>query len=760
MNKVSADEACLSPYVFHVYRLGILALSFPKIAAAMIVITSIVCMGFTLAFLKFDGEPSNLFSGESQEYVRFENFEKNFHSYSKDEILLVGSANLKTVEGIENLRDLHFELQLLDGADRVVSIFSVAGYSNKADLWESALPSEFENNDQVQAALQSLVRDNPLARSLITEDLEHTLIVFSPKVGPSNNEHTRAQSIELDELITIYRSREFEIQRAGEPAIERELIKHVKEDALILPVAGIFLSMLIATALFRSVPALVATMCPLVVSLLWYLGVISALGLTIDAITIIVPVLVMVLTFADTVHLYLHWRKQVDGGGSTIPSLKNSIGMIGSASALACFTTGIAFFVFFITSSAILDRMAYTGVVGVCVIYLSTIVVCPVSIFFVSKMSSNYGSIKGEALETGGRFGAKLLDKRPHLIAKLSFFLIPALLFVHFQTSTQFSLLDYLPTKTDATNANVQIESQFGGSDQLAVLVKRQSPSTEFLSEEYQLLREVENVVKEAIGSDTAISLSSLYNRNIGYQKSLNLGAGDEQADLRGLHSDDLEYLALIVSVPLSLNAISFNSKVELLVSDLRKSFPETEFEITGSSYMRSAIAPRLIEELRFGLIVSIVLSVLIIGLSFRSPLISLASIIPNILPILLVEFCIWLSIGKIELSAAIALIIGFGLAVDDTIHFLSHYVYERHKAGDEVEALKAALLSVAPALVATTAIIGLGFSVTFIAALPMVFIFGYLVIGILVFALVADLFALPSILMLLTSMRKAGARI
>jgi len=141
--------------------------------------------------------------------------------------------------------------------------------------------------------------------------------------------------------------------------------------------------------------------------------------------------------------------------------------------------------------------------------------------------------------------------------------------------------------------------------------------------------------------------------------------------------------------------------------------------------------------------------------LSFRSVLISLASIIPNILPILLVEFYIWLSIGKIELSAAIALIIGFGLAVDDTIHFLNHYVYEKHKSRDELEALKTALLSVAPALVATTSIIGLGFSVTFLASLPTVFVFGYLVIGILTFALIADLFALPSILMFLHSMRK-----
>ncbi|MEM7068854.1 MAG: MMPL family transporter [Pseudomonadota bacterium] len=755
MTNIKANSTHLRPYVFYVYRIGLLALAFPKIAAATIAVTSIVCLGFAIAFLEFDGEPSNLFSGESKEYIRFINFEEHFHTYSKDEILLVSSTNLKTVEGMENLRDLYFDIQLMEDIGRVVSIFSVFSYWRHSDDWSSVLPPEFETDEHVRATLENFVKDNPLANSLITENLEHTLIVLSPEPSKRTDERGNARPPELDELISYYQSLGLSIQRAGEPAIERDLIKYVKEDALVLPLAGIFLSMLIATALFRSIQALVVTMCPLVVSLVWYLGAISVLGLTIDAVTVIVPVLVMVLTFADTVHLYLHWRKQIDSGGNAITSLKNSIQMIGSAAALASFTTGIAFLIFFVTSSDILDRMAITGAIGVCVVYLSTIVVCPVSIFFVLKVVSSNGPSKGEALKTAGILGAVLLDARPHLAAKSIFLMIPALLFIHFQIPTQFSLLDYLPTKTAATEANKKIESLFGGSEQLAVLIRRQTSAAEFSSEEYQLLLDFAKITTDVIGSNSILSLSSLYDQKNGYEKALDLSPGDEQLNLRGLHSDDLQHLALIVSVPVSLNAVDFNSKVEALALELRKSFPETSFELTGSSHMRSAIAPRLIEEIRLGLLISILISILIIGLSFRSALISLASVIPNILPILLIEFCIWLFIGKIELSAAIALIIGFGLAVDDTIHFLNHYVYEKYKSVNQLEALKSALLSVAPALVATSSILGLGFSVTFLASLPTVFAFGYLVIGILIFALIADLFVLPSILILMKFIKK-----
>ncbi|MEM7069040.1 MAG: MMPL family transporter [Pseudomonadota bacterium] len=748
------------PNVVGAYRLGLLAISFPRIATLIVTILSIVCAVSTIAYLQFDGEPSNLFSGETYEYELFSKFESNFHPYSKDEVLLVSSPVLATQTSIEKLRDLHFELQFLEGVKQVVSVFSVAKFSTQDNQWSSELLAEFSNDAQVRSALTKLIGENALGKLLLTDDLKHILFFVSPNLNAVPHDASGGKEAinpqELDALLEVFQSEGFEIKRAGEPAIERDLIGSVKRDALVLSVSGTLIAMLIAFSLFRSLPALIATLAPLLVAIIWYLGAISFLGLKIDAVTVIIPVLVMVLTFADSVHLYMSWRNQVKNGEDPISALRYSIQTVGSAAALASFITGIAFIVFLIASSEVLDRMAFSGLIGVCVVYLSTIVVCPISILYVAKLFTGHSDLNDSLLRKIGDVGASFLTRHPFRAFKISLIMLPVLIFSHLQLAPQFSLLDYLPVDSGVKAANSEIEILFGGSDQASVIIRRNAPGPAITPEEFRQLADIEDIVRSVFNSRSAISLNSVILKADGQDSPVELVPANVQQNINSMLSKDLHFLSVTAPVPASITASEMISRVGELEEKLRNNFPEVQFEITGGAAMRSAIAPRLIEELRIGLIVSVILSVLVIGLSFGSWQISIASILPNVIPILLAEFYIWITTGSIELSAAIALIVGFGLAVDDTIHFLGHYVQEKRKSADEFAAIKTALVSVSPALIATTAIIGLGFSVTLFATLPTVFTFGYLVIGIFFFALIADILVLPSVLLFMrSSLRK-----
>lgn len=113
-------------------------------------------------------------------------------------------------------------------------------------------------------------------------------------------------------------------------------------------------------------------------------------------------------------------------------------------------------------------------------------------------------------------------------------------------------------------------------------------------------------------------------------------------------------------------------------------------------------------------------------------------------------EAGVWAVRGGIETSTVIALTIGFGLAVDDTVHLLNHYVIARAAARtsgppDPVQAMRTALAAVSPALVATTVVLAAALMVTGLSALAVVLSFGCVVITVLVFALAADILVLPS---------------
>ena len=127
---------------------------------------------------------------------------------------------------------------------------------------------------------------------------------------------------------------------------------------------------------------------------------------------------------------------------------------------------------------------------------------------------------------------------------------------------------------------------------------------------------------------------------------------------------------------------------------------------------------------------------------------VALASAIPNLFPILGTEAWLWLTGSGLQLTTVIALTIAFGIAVDDTVHFLSHYLQARREEGrDHLDAVKHTMERIGGAIVATTIILCSGTVIVAFSELPQVALFGQLFVSTLAFALLGDLFILPALL-------------
>ena len=120
---------------------------------------------------------------------------------------------------------------------------------------------------------------------------------------------------------------------------------------------------------------------------------------------------------------------------------------------------------------------------------------------------------------------------------------------------------------------------------------------------------------------------------------------------------------------------------------------------------------------------------------------------VPNLLPILGTELYLWITGAGLQLTTVIALTIAFGIAVDDTIHFLANYRRARNSGYGHVDAVERTLEHVGPALIATTLILCAGTFIVIFSALPQVALFGTLTVLTLLLALAGDLVILPAIL-------------
>jgi predicted RND superfamily exporter protein len=167
-----------------------------------------------------------------------------------------------------------------------------------------------------------------------------------------------------------------------------------------------------------------------------------------------------------------------------------------------------------------------------------------------------------------------------------------------------------------------------------------------------------------------------------------------------------------------------------------------------------------VLREFNMTFLVALVSAVGLMALWLRRPLVALVALVPNVLPIACAGAWLTLSGMGLEFASGLALTIAFGLAIDDTVHVLNRL---RLSGGfdrlDDPAAVGAAVQGVAPALVITSLVLGLGMTGTLLASLTSLVVFGGLSMAVFVLALLADLLVLPACLIMLGRFRSRLAR-
>jgi predicted RND superfamily exporter protein len=104
-----------------------------------------------------------------------------------------------------------------------------------------------------------------------------------------------------------------------------------------------------------------------------------------------------------------------------------------------------------------------------------------------------------------------------------------------------------------------------------------------------------------------------------------------------------------------------------------------------------------------------------------------------------------------IPLNTGTALVstVALGIAVDDTIHFLTDYLRNRRSSLSVQESVQASILSKGTGMVASSLVLVIGFGVLMLGSFVPTAYFGLLCAVIMVSAILGDILLLPAILLL-----------
>ena len=179
----------------------------------------------------------------------------------------------------------------------------------------------------------------------------------------------------------------------------------------------------------------------------------------------------------------------------------------------------------------------------------------------------------------------------------------------------------------------------------------------------------------------------------------------------------------------------------------LRANVPAFAQEASGLSVVFAHLSLRNINSMLRGTITAMALISFILIWIFKSVRVGLLSLLPNFIPAIM-SFGLWgYLVGHVGIASSVVIAVVFGIVVDDTVHFLSKYLKARREGLPAPEAVRSAFHMVGHALWTTTAVLSVGFLVFATSGFEVSWALGLLVTITIIFALVADFLLLPTLL-------------
>ena len=312
--------------------------------------------------------------------------------------------------------------------------------------------------------------------------------------------------------------------------------------------------------------------------------------------------------------------------------------------------------------------------------------------------------------------------------------------------------MDYLAKQSQIAKSEGYIDKQYSGSTPLFAIFDVDAKYPLLADENIKPFYEVLDLVNTVFNATSSYSLAD-------FAKEVTKGGGElKEADIdelpryltRRFISDDKSHVLITIFSSANTSASEIQIKLKELDKELTKKGFRDRVVVTGYPVLSGVVAPRLMNNLRISLIIAVGLAIGVLMIATRSVKIGLACLVPNLLPILAVEFVLWMVGIPLNMSITVALTVAFGIAVDDSIHLINEYMINRSKGLEGKVAVIGALRDVTPALVSTTLILSAGLSIMLFSSLPALSVFALVVILTLLFALLCDMVLLPAHLLAL----------
>ncbi|WP_340677132.1 efflux RND transporter permease subunit [Paraglaciecola sp.] len=635
-------------------------------------------------------------------------------------------------------------------------------------------------NDKMDAtAIQIVFKSDPALTKITDQITDLQQKVLSDEFSDEDQKRVdelRRQADPLEQKLSKQRQREIEeiyqiiapyqananIYLGGAHVLGFQLIDIIEHDLVLFGSAiGVAICVLLFF-IFRQFRWVFIPIICCTVSVVWTIGLFGLLDLRTTVISSNFVALQLILTLAIVIHLLVEYRQISEDNPQDSQTTLVQKTFLHKLS--PCFYAGITTCVGFgsLLFSGIQPVVSFGWMmmVAMTISILVSLILFPAIVCLLARKDKTLGHKVSNGLIAV--LQNLSLTRSSWIFAASGIVLVLSIVGL-LKVNVENSFINYFASDTRVFKELSFIDQQFGGSTQLDVIydipLQQRDKDLVLTAESLQSLQKVQFVMSqfEAMGNVTSVvnftELAKIINDGkplTEYELTVIYRLVDKSLTQKLLGSyfapeyNQLRISSRIKDTTEGLNRAEF---IQTLQSDIEGvSVVAHSFTMGNLFVLYQDILQRLFSSqiLTMG-IVYMALFVVLLGI-FRSFKIALIAIIPNIISTLVVLGTMgWFNIPLDLMTITIAAI-AMGIAVDDTIHFV-HRFTEESSSLSSTEAVKATYGSIGFALLYTSFIITLGFSLlSFSDFVPSV-MFGLLTGLAMLVALLTDLTLLPAML-------------
>jgi predicted RND superfamily exporter protein len=543
----------------------------------------------------------------------------------------------------------------------------------------------------------------------------------------------------------------------GLPMIIADIVGYVRNDLVVFSIAVIFIMALILGLIFKTMRwVLVPIFASLVVSISMT-GLLSLIGWKVTIISSNFFSMLLVMTLSIIIHLVVKYREVNQEEPNPDKTLKETIVSMAKPCLYTTVTTLIAFTSLLVSGIRPVIDFGLIMAVGVVMALIFSFIIFPLIIHVLPKLKVK------PFKETTSFVGvlSNFTQNKTKTLLSITVFLIIFSTYGIFNLSVDNRFVDYFKKDTEIYQGLSVIDNQLGGTTSLEIIIDNVAEDYWF---DKTLREEIHNIhtyldklpeTGKVMSIDTLMQILTQANDGIPLKGFLlNIAKKNIPEKINKIIvSPYLSEKSGQIRFVIRLKETNPDLKRDVFLKQVKQhiikefSFNKNEVHLTGMVVLFNNMLQSLFDSQIKTMSLVFIMIFLVFSLLFRSFLVALLAILPNMLPAFLVlgvmgTFNIPLDLMTITIAA-----IAIGIGVDDAIHYIHRFKIEFKKDNDYIQSMHRTHQSTGLAMFYTSLVISFGFLVLVLSNFIPSIYFGVFTAIAMMAALLANLTLLPKLL-------------